>query len=94
MFTIPGKYLGALFYFSGYAYAEKGEPLQIIYFRGKEVNGEIFHKLKINDVNLLKVASHRDLKDRPVEIVSVAGAFRVGKSFLTGFLMKYLEKTV
>lgn len=41
--------------------------------------------------NLEKIVLHPDVKDRFVVIVSIAGAFRKGKSFLLGFLLKYLE---
>lgn len=34
---------------------------------------------------------HPDVKENPVVIISIAGPFRKGKSFLLGFFLKYLE---
>lgn len=34
---------------------------------------------------------HPEVKENPVQIVSIAGAFRKGKSFLLGFFLKYLQ---
>lgn len=34
---------------------------------------------------------HPDVKGNPVVIISIAGSFRKGKSFLLGFFLKCLE---
>lgn len=63
---------------------ELGVPLQI-------KDGKIIHELELNNENLEKIMLHPEVKDRPIVIVSIAGAFRKGKSFLLGFILKYLE---
>ncbi|XP_078336973.1 atlastin-2-like [Crassostrea virginica] len=68
-----------------------GEPLRIFNFVSKIVDGKKVHQLELNENNLKKILLHPEVKDRPVAIVSVAGALRKGKSFLLGFLLKYLE---
>lgn len=70
---------------------EHGVPLQIICIVNKEEDGKSIHELKLIRENLEKIVLHPDVKDRFVVIVSIAGAFRKGKSFLLGFLLKYLE---
>lgn len=71
---------------------ELGEPLQIIYLADREKDGKTVHELETNKENLEKIMSHPEVKDRPVVIVSIAGAFRKGKSFLLGFFLKYIFK--
>lgn len=44
------------------------------------------------DVNALKsVLCQKEIKDKPICIIPVAGAFRKGKSFLINFLLRYLS---
>ncbi|XP_078337258.1 atlastin-3-like isoform X2 [Crassostrea virginica] len=71
--------------------ADKGEPLRVFNLVSKIVDGKVVHQLELNENNLKKILLHPEVKDRPVAIVSVAGALRKGKSFLLGFLLKYLQ---
>lgn len=48
-----------------------------------------FHKSEICDILL-----QNEIKDRKIMVLSVAGVFRKGKSFLLGFFLKYLRATV
>ncbi|XP_052715327.1 atlastin-1-like isoform X2 [Crassostrea angulata] len=70
---------------------EKGEPLQIIEVTDKKSGGDIIHGLELNEENLKRILLHPFVKDLPVVIISITGAFRKGKSFLLGFFIKYLE---
>nr|XP_022335972.1 atlastin-2-like isoform X2 [Crassostrea virginica] len=70
---------------------DKGKPLKIIDLEIEGEDDNVRHQLKLNKSNLEKVMLHSEVKDRPVVIVSVAGACRTGKSFLLGFFLKYLE---
>ena len=55
---------------------------------------DVVYKLKLNEENLKRVMLHPQVKDKPVVIVSVAGEFRTGKSFLLNIFLKYLESGV
>lgn len=68
-----------------------GESLEIIRVTSNDTNGEIIHELELIEENLEKIMCHPDVKENPVQIVSIAGAFRKGKSFLLGFFLKYLQ---
>ncbi|XP_062621079.1 atlastin-1-like [Saccostrea cucullata] len=68
-----------------------GESLQIIRVTTDENDGVISHGLELNEENLAKILMHPDVKDNPVVIVSVAGAFRKGKSFLMGFFLQFFQ---
>lgn len=70
---------------------EKDEPLQIIKVTSKESGGNIIHELELNEENLKRILLHPFVKDLPVVIISITGAFRKGKSFLLGFFLKILE---
>lgn len=49
-------------------------------------------ELKLNDLNQILLSD--DIKHRNVVVVSIAGAFRQGKSFLLNFFVKYLQAQV
>uniref|UniRef100_A0A8W8K0W2 GB1/RHD3-type G domain-containing protein n=1 Tax=Magallana gigas TaxID=29159 RepID=A0A8W8K0W2_MAGGI len=46
--------------------------------------------MELLEENLEKIMCHPDVKENPVQIISIAGAFRKGKSFIMGFFLKYL----
>lgn len=52
------------------------------------------HKFKLNDGFLIKILQNPEIRDRKVVVISVAGAFRKGKSFLLGFFLRYLYAQV
>lgn len=68
-----------------------GESLQIIRITHEVKNGRNIHGLELKIENLEKIMFHPDVKEYPVVIISIAGSFRKGKSFLLGFFLKYLE---
>lgn len=77
--------------FSITEFSGNGESLEIIRETTRDTNGEIIHELELIEENLEKIMCHPEVKENPVQIVSIAGAFRKGKSFLMGFFLKYLE---
>jgi len=50
------------------------------------------HSFTLDEDALNKILNNERIKDRPVCVVSVAGAFRRGKSFLLDFLLRYLRR--
>ena len=65
---------------------ELGYAVQII------VGEESGSGFKLNMEGLKEVLFHPEVENRPVVIVSVAGAFRKGKSFLLDFMLRYLNQ--
>ena len=59
-------------------------PLQIVVAKDD-------HSFELNEEALAEVLCRDDVKDRKVVVVSVAGAFRKGKSFLLDFFLRYLR---
>lgn len=64
-----------------------GQPLQVVIVSDD-------HTFEINDSDLEKVLLDPRVKDNKVVVLSVAGAFRKGKSFLLNFCLRYLQAEV
>ncbi|KAK0047622.1 atlastin-1-like isoform X2, partial [Biomphalaria pfeifferi] len=62
----------------------KGEPVQIVIATEN-------HTFDLDEPALEKILLRKDVQDKMVAIVSVAGAFRKGKSFLLDFFLRYLS---
>ena len=52
------------------------------------------HTFTLDEEVLKELLLQDDIKDRPVVVLSVAGAFRKGKSFLLDFFLRYLNHKV
>lgn len=63
-----------------------GQPVTIV--RAED------HTFELNEDNLNTVLLQNDIKEKKVVVVSVAGAFRKGKSFLLNFMLRYLDSLV
>lgn len=59
-------------------------PIQIV-LASKE------HTFTLDEEALSQVLMKDEIKDRYVVVVSVAGAFRKGKSFILDFFLRYME---
>lgn len=64
------------------------EPVEIV-----KVNDEA-HTFRLSEDDLTRIILQDHVKNRDVVIVSVAGAFRKGKSFLLDFFLRYLYARV
>lgn len=60
----------------------KAKALQIVRIKN--------HEYELDEELLASVLNRREIKDRKVVVISIAGAFRKGKSFLLGFFLRYL----
>uniref|UniRef100_A0A673IJX2 Atlastin-2-like n=1 Tax=Sinocyclocheilus rhinocerous TaxID=307959 RepID=A0A673IJX2_9TELE len=60
-------------------------PIQIV------IANEDDHKFELDATALEKILMQEHLKDLNVVVVSVAGAFRKGKSFLLDFMLRYMH---
>lgn len=52
------------------------------------------HKFELNIRSLRAVMKKKDIENREIVAVSIAGASRKGKSFLLNFFLRYLNETV
>lgn len=71
-----------------------GEPLQIIRATTKEEEEKTLHVFELDEEKLEKVLLDPRIQEKKVVVVSVAGAFRKGKSFLLDFFLRYLSAEV
>jgi atlastin len=62
-----------------------GKPIKII-----EINNKSLNEIKLNEDNLKLVLNDSAIRDHSVCIISVAGAFRKGKSFLLSLFIRFL----
>lgn len=67
---------------------EKAKPIQIV------VANEDEHSFELDAAALEKILLQDHVKDLNVVVVSVAGAFRKGKSFLLDFMLRYMHRQV
>lgn len=67
---------------------EKARPVQIVLANEDE------HSFELDAAALEKILLQDDVKDLNVVVVSVAGAFRKGKSFLLDFMLRYMYNQV
>jgi atlastin len=49
------------------------------------------HKFFLDEEALNEILNKDNIRDKPICIISVAGAFRKGKSFLLNFMLRYLK---
>jgi hypothetical protein len=64
-----------------------GRPIQIVVSRDD-------HSFELDEDALAAVLLQDHIKDKNVVVVSVAGAFRKGKSFLLDFFLRYMVTQV
>ncbi|XP_069000521.1 atlastin-2 isoform X1 [Embiotoca jacksoni] len=65
---------------------EKARPVQIVLANDDE------HSFELDEAALEKILLQDHVKDLNVVVVSVAGAFRKGKSFLLDFMLRYMHQ--
>ncbi|TGZ48747.1 Atlastin, partial [Temnothorax longispinosus] len=61
-----------------------GRPVQVVLAHSD-------HTFELDEAALSEILLHDDVKDRNLVVVSVAGAFRKGKSFLLDFFLRYMN---
>lgn len=73
---------------SGYPRGSQDEAIQIL------VKNKATGSYELASERVEKLLRNDKVKDKKVCVISVAGAFRKGKSFLLNFFVKYLEAAV
>ena len=66
----------------------EGRPLQVISFDKKT------NVFQLEEEALRSILLSPEVAGRPVSVVSIAGEFRQGKSFMQGFFLRYCKKQV
>lgn len=64
---------------------EGARPIQIV------IANEDDHKFELDAAALEKILMQEHVRDLNVVVLSVAGAFRKGKSFLLDFMLRYMH---
>lgn len=64
----------------------EGKPLQII----KSVKDSF----ELDEMVLSQILENDEIKDKFVAVISIAGPYRKGKSFLLSFFLRYLNAMV
>uniref|UniRef100_A0A8C5QLF8 Atlastin-1 n=1 Tax=Leptobrachium leishanense TaxID=445787 RepID=A0A8C5QLF8_9ANUR len=67
-------------------YEKKAHPVQVLIVKDD-------HSFELDEVALNRILLSEAVRDKEVVAVSVAGAFRKGKSFLMDFMLRYMYKT-
>ncbi|CAH2327880.1 atlastin-1 isoform X1 [Pelobates cultripes] len=67
-------------------YEKKAQPVQILVVKDD-------HSFELDEAALNRILLCEAVRDKEVVAVSVAGAFRKGKSFLMDFMLRYMYKT-
>ena len=65
----------------------EGKPIQIVLAKED-------HTFELDEEALASIVGQEHVKDKNIAIISVAGAFRKGKSFLLDFFLRYLKSNV
>lgn len=65
-----------------------GQPLQLVFLNPAT------QKLELNISVLQNILLKDGVKDSEISVISIAGAFRKGKSFLLSFLIRYLDESI
>lgn len=55
---------------------------------------ETTRRFELSIADLEAILSKNEIKDREIVVISIAGAFRKGKSFMLNFFLKYLDERV
>jgi len=64
-----------------------GRAVQIVKINDEDAE----HSFTLDEEALKEILNKPDVRDKPICVVSVAGAFRKGKSFLLNFMLRYLK---
>ncbi|XP_075048552.1 atlastin-1 isoform X2 [Mixophyes fleayi] len=67
-------------------YEKKAQPVQVLVVKDD-------HSFELDEVALNRILLSEAVREKEVVTVSVAGAFRKGKSFLMDFMLRYMYKT-
>lgn len=67
--------------------SEPGRPVHVVVAHPD-------HTFELDEEALEEILMKDEVKDRSVVVVSVAGAFRKGKSFLLDFFLRYMNSKV
>lgn len=62
----------------------EGQPVSVVVTKAD-------HSFELDTTSLERILLHKDVRDRYIVVVSVAGAFRKGKSFLLDFFLRYMH---